>query len=137
MCNMVLLLFGKKLQRNLYVNCHVNGTTFQSGLRFQTGLSSLRVSCKRALIPVWLRLLVYHLNCLCKLFCSLYNFVWFKVINFHLVFSTSFPRKLLQIDCKILFCSSFYLKKENGLIKTELVFKYVVFFHYLYPIYNI
>ena len=25
--------------------------TFQSGLRFQTGLSSLRVSCKRALIP--------------------------------------------------------------------------------------
>ena len=34
---------------NLHVNCHVNGT-FQSGLRFQTGLSSLRVpSCKRAL----------------------------------------------------------------------------------------
>ena len=33
----------------VHVNCHVNGTTFQSGLRFQTGLSSLRVSCKRAL----------------------------------------------------------------------------------------
>ena len=30
-------------------NCHVNGTTFQSGLRFQHGLSSLRVLCKRAL----------------------------------------------------------------------------------------
>ena len=28
---------------------NVNGTTFQSGLRFQTGLSSLRVSCKRIL----------------------------------------------------------------------------------------
>ena len=45
MCNRVLLLFGKLLQWNLHVNCHVNGTTFQSGLRFQTGLSSLRVSC--------------------------------------------------------------------------------------------
>ena len=33
----------------VHVNCHVNGTTFQSGLRFQTGLSSLRVSCKCAL----------------------------------------------------------------------------------------
>ena len=30
-------------------NCHVNETTFQSGLRFQTGLSSLLVSCKRSL----------------------------------------------------------------------------------------
>ena len=29
-------------------NCHVNGTTFQSGLRFQTGLSLLWVSCKHA-----------------------------------------------------------------------------------------
>ena len=49
MCNRALLLFGKMPQRNLYVNCHVNGTRFQSALRFQTGLSSLRVSCKRAL----------------------------------------------------------------------------------------
>ena len=49
MCNRVLLLFGKMPQRDLYVNCHVSGTTFQSGLRFPTGLSSLRVSCKRAL----------------------------------------------------------------------------------------
>ena len=49
MCHRVLLLFGKLKQRNLHVNCHVNRTTFQSGLRFQTGLSSLRVSCKRAL----------------------------------------------------------------------------------------
>ena len=49
MCNRVLLLFGKLPQRNVHVNCHVNGTTFQSGLRFQTVLSSLRVSCKRAL----------------------------------------------------------------------------------------
>ena len=49
MCNKVLLLFGKLLQRNLRINCHVNGTTFQSGLRFQTCLSSVRISCKRAL----------------------------------------------------------------------------------------
>ena len=49
MCNRVLLLLGKLPQSNLYVNCHVNGTTFQSGLRFKTGLSSLPVSCKRAL----------------------------------------------------------------------------------------
>ena len=49
MCNTVLLLFGKLPQWNLHVNCPVNGTTLQSGLRFQTGLSSLRVSCKRAL----------------------------------------------------------------------------------------
>ena len=49
MCNRVLLLFGKLRQWNLHVNCHVNGTRFQSGLRFQTGLSSLRASCKRAL----------------------------------------------------------------------------------------
>ena len=49
MCNRVLLLLRKMPQWNLYVNCHVNGTTFQRGLRFQTGLSSLRVSYKRAL----------------------------------------------------------------------------------------
>ena len=48
-CNRVLLLFGKLPQWSLHVNCHVNRTTFQSGLRFQTGLSLLRVSCKRAL----------------------------------------------------------------------------------------
>ena len=48
MCNRVLLLFGKMPQWNLYINCHVNGKRFQSGLRFQTGLSSLRVSCIRA-----------------------------------------------------------------------------------------
>ena len=50
MCNRVLLFLGKLPQWNLLLNCHVNGTTFQSGSRFQTGLSSLRVSCKRALI---------------------------------------------------------------------------------------
>ena len=44
----VLLLFGKMPQRNLHVNWDVKGTTFQSGLRFLTGLSSLQVSCKRA-----------------------------------------------------------------------------------------
>ena len=49
MCNRALLLFGKLPQRNLHVNCHVNGKTFRSRLRFQTGLSSLRVSCKRDL----------------------------------------------------------------------------------------
>ena len=52
MCNRVLLLFGKLRQRNLQVNCHANRTTFQSGLRFQTDLSLLRVSCKRALSNV-------------------------------------------------------------------------------------
>ena len=49
MCNRVLLLFGKMPQWNLYINCNVNGTRFQSSLTFHTGLSSLRVSCKRAL----------------------------------------------------------------------------------------
>ena len=49
MCSRALLLSGKLKQWNLHVNCHVNRTTFQSGLRFQNGLSSLRVSCKRAL----------------------------------------------------------------------------------------
>ena len=49
MHNRVLLLFRKMSQWNLYVNCHVHGTTFRSGLRFQTGLSSLRISCKRGL----------------------------------------------------------------------------------------
>ena len=49
MCNRVLLLFGKLLHCNVHVNCHVNWTTFQNGLIFQTALSSLRVSCKRAL----------------------------------------------------------------------------------------
>ena len=48
LCNRVLLLFGKLPQWNLHVYCHVNGTTFQSSLRFQIGLSSLLVSCKRA-----------------------------------------------------------------------------------------
>ena len=49
MCNRVLLLFGKLQEWNLHVNYHVNGTTFYSGLRLQTGLSSLRVSYKCAL----------------------------------------------------------------------------------------
>ena len=49
MCNRVFLLFGKLSPWNLHVNSHVNGTTFQSGLRFQTGLISLRVSCKHVL----------------------------------------------------------------------------------------
>ena len=54
MCNRVLLLLGKLLHWNLHVNCHVNGTTFQSVLRFQTGLSSLWVSCKRALNEIYI-----------------------------------------------------------------------------------
>ena len=45
-----MLLSGKLPQWNLHVNCHINGTTFQGGLRFQNGLSSFRVSCKRALL---------------------------------------------------------------------------------------
>ena len=60
MCNRALLLFGKSRQWNFHVNCHVNKTRFQSGLRFQTGLSSLRVSCKLALInmlfTLWVKL---------------------------------------------------------------------------------
>ena len=79
MCNRVLLLFEMLPQWNLHVNCNVNGTTFQSCLRFQTGLSSLRVSCKRALssenkflpkkIFIDLKLLTFfekdfHLRCL-------------------------------------------------------------------------
>ena len=47
MCKRVLHFFGKLPQWNLYVNCHVNGT-------FQSGLSSLRVSCKRDLSLKWL-----------------------------------------------------------------------------------
>ena len=54
LCNRVLLLFGKLPQWNHHVNCHVNGTTFQTGLRFQTGLSSLRVSCKRTLNEIYI-----------------------------------------------------------------------------------
>ena len=54
MCNRVLLLFGKLPQWNLHENCHVNGTALQSGLRFQTSLSSLRVSCKCALIVTFI-----------------------------------------------------------------------------------
>ena len=49
MCNRVFLLFRKLPQRNLHVNCHVTGTTFQSSLRFQTSLTSLWVSRKGAL----------------------------------------------------------------------------------------
>ena len=49
MHNRAFPLFEKLPQRNLHVNCHVNRTTFQSVLRFQTGLSSFRVSCKHAL----------------------------------------------------------------------------------------
>ena len=60
MCNRVLLLFGKLTQRNLHVNCQVNGTTFQSGLKFQTGLISLRVSCKRVLKGCEIRLHYLH-----------------------------------------------------------------------------
>ena len=41
-------MFGKMPQWNVYLNCHVNGITFQGGLRFQTGLSSLQVSYKCA-----------------------------------------------------------------------------------------
>ena len=46
-------IFGKLPQWNLHVICHVNGATFQSGLRFKTGLNSLRVSCKHALKEIF------------------------------------------------------------------------------------
>ena len=48
LCNRVLILFGKLPQWNHHVSCHVNGTTFQ------TGLSSLRVSCKRTLNEIYI-----------------------------------------------------------------------------------
>ena len=67
MCIRILLCFAKTPQWNChengaiferglrsqgwpYWNCNINGETFQSGLRFQTGWSSLWVSCKRAVI---------------------------------------------------------------------------------------
>ena len=71
MCNRDLLWSWKLPQWNRYVkgtnfesllrsegwpqwDCYVHGTTFQSGFRFQTGMSSLRVSCKRALKIVFI-----------------------------------------------------------------------------------
>ena len=48
--NETILEGGVRSQGWPYWKCHVNGTTFQSGLRFQTGLSSLWISCKCALI---------------------------------------------------------------------------------------
>ena len=61
MCNRALLLFGKLLQWNLHVNCHVNGT-FQNGLGFQTSLSSLGLSCKRALKKQNIECLIFYNN---------------------------------------------------------------------------
>ena len=62
--------------------CHVNRTTFQRGLRFQTGLSSLRVSCKRALICLcWFAIIKYlhfrliSLSALCLYFFILFEFL--------------------------------------------------------------
>ena len=63
MYNRVLLLFGKLPQWNLNVNYHVNRKTFQISLRFQTGLSSLWVSCKCALkvvLKTFKRMLLLH-----------------------------------------------------------------------------
>ena len=59
-------------------NCHVNGTTFQSGLRFQTGLSSLRVSCKRAHTEhLWTTASVTG----CTDLPTLMDFAWFSHIS--------------------------------------------------------
>ena len=52
MCNRVLLLFKKLPQWNLHINCHVNGTAFQSGLRFQTGLNARLHETRSELKPV-------------------------------------------------------------------------------------
>ena len=91
MCNRVLLLFGKMLQWNLYVNCHVNGTSFQSGLRFQTGWSSLRVSCKRADTSYLHKFLKLHISQTKKISdsrrshrsCSIAKAVAKKFLNIH------------------------------------------------------
>ena len=49
MYNRALLLFGK-FTSPCKLPCKRNGISKRSNLRFQTSLSSLRVSCKRALI---------------------------------------------------------------------------------------
>ena len=67
MCNRILLRFGKLPQQN-----HVNGTIFQSGLRPQTGLSSLWVSCKRTLSGK-IFLLARHFNA--EITDNLFNFI--------------------------------------------------------------
>ena len=76
-CNRILLWLGKLLQWNGSVNrtisesglrsqgwpqwnCHVDGTHFQSGLIFQTGLFSLRVCCS---FVFFLNNQVAHINC--------------------------------------------------------------------------
>ena len=48
-CKGTVFESGLRFQGCSQWKCHVNRTTFQSGLKFQIGLSSLRVSCKRAL----------------------------------------------------------------------------------------
>ena len=53
-----LAIVWKVAAVNLHVNCHVNGTTFQIGLRLQTGLSSLRVSCKLVIILAVINMLL-------------------------------------------------------------------------------
>ena len=49
MCNRALLLFGK-FTSPCKLPCKRNDISKRSDLRFETGLSSLRVSCKRAFI---------------------------------------------------------------------------------------
>ena len=49
----ILLWFGKLSQWNR----HIDGRTFQSGLRFQTGWSSFRLSCKRPLTLYLLKII--------------------------------------------------------------------------------
>ena len=49
----ILQWFGKLSQWNR----HIDGRTFQSGLRFQTGWSSLRLSCKRPLTLYLLKII--------------------------------------------------------------------------------
>ena len=79
MCNRALLLFGKMLQWNLHVNCHVNRTTFQSSL------SWLWVSCKRAqsLREVYFLCIVPYVFCLFVcLFVFFFAFLcWIKLCS--------------------------------------------------------
>ena len=111
MCNRVLLLFGKLQQWNIHVNCHVNWTAFQSGFRFQTGLSSLRVSCKRVLGTVFRKISPVMLQS--DLIFS-YNYIslvspFFPSSPFIVLFQTSFTElgkmpigpKAIYINCHI------------------------------------
>ena len=59
---------GFENSRLAVVNCHVNGTTLERGLIFQTGLNSLRVLCKLDLrsLPLF-KSIAFNKKCNCSL----------------------------------------------------------------------